>query len=192
MSAVSGGTLWFFCNHLYSVYRLKISGFLMVPALCTLLFAVLFLAVWAGSVLTGSFDQENFLYSGPRSMLKYFTCSIAGIFCLTMLLEYLYELNPKQKIIEPTSYIFVIDESGSMSGNDPEGLRYDAVSEIMNSTDSQLPYMVYAFSSEAKILRDMGPMTENEAAFTVTCDGATSIYETTLRILQEICFLSAI
>jgi len=51
MSAVSGGTLWFFCNHLYSVYRLKISGFLMVPALCTLLFAVLFLTVWAGSVL---------------------------------------------------------------------------------------------------------------------------------------------
>lgn len=47
-----------------------------------------------------------------------------------MLLEYLYELNPKQKIIEPTSYIFVIDESGSMSGNDPEGLRYDAVSDL--------------------------------------------------------------
>ena len=185
MSAVSGGTLWFFCNHLYSIYRLKISGFLMVPALCTLLFAVLFLTIWAGSVLTDSFDRENFLYSGPRSMLKYFTCGIAGIFCLTMLLEYLYELNPSKKIIEPTSYIFVIDESGSMSGNDPEGLRYDAVSEIMNSTDSQLPYMVYAFSSESKILRDMGPMTANEAAFTVTCDGATSIYETTLRILKD-------
>ena len=46
MSAVSGGTLWFFCNHLYSIYRLKISGFLMVPALGTLLFAVLFLTVW--------------------------------------------------------------------------------------------------------------------------------------------------
>ena len=66
MSAVSGGTLWFFCNHLYSVYRLKISGFLMVPALCTLLFAVLFLTVWAGSVLTGSFDRENFY-----SLLRY-------------------------------------------------------------------------------------------------------------------------
>ena len=23
MSAASGGTLWFFCNHLYSVYRLN-------------------------------------------------------------------------------------------------------------------------------------------------------------------------
>lgn len=66
MSAVLGGTLWFFCNHLYSVYRLKISGFLMVPALCTLLFAVLFLTVWAGSVLTGSFDRENFY-----SLLRY-------------------------------------------------------------------------------------------------------------------------
>ena len=45
------------------------------------------------SVLTGSFDRENFLYSGPRSMLKYFIFSIVGIFCLTMLLEYLYELK---------------------------------------------------------------------------------------------------
>lgn len=38
----------------------------MVPALCTLLFAVLFLTVWAGSVLTGSFDRENFY-----SLLRY-------------------------------------------------------------------------------------------------------------------------
>ena len=118
-------------------------------------------------------------------MLKYFSLSIVIIFFLSMLLEYLYELNPNQKITEPTSYIFVIDESASMSSNDPNGLRYNAISEIMNSPENTLPYMVYAFSSESRILRDMGYLTSNEEEIPINCDGATSIRETTLRILQD-------
>ena len=148
ISAVAGGILWFFCNYLYSTYRLKIAGFLMFPALCTFLFTVLFLIIWISSVVTGSFDKKNHLYTSIWGMLKYFSLSIVIIFFLSMLLEYLYELNPNQKITEPTSYIFVIDESASMSSNDPNGLRYNAISEIMNSPENTLPYMVYAFSSK--------------------------------------------
>lgn len=185
ISAVAGGILWFFCNYLYSTYRLKIAGFLMIPALCTFLFTVLFLIVWISSVVTGSFDQKNHLYTSIWGMLKYFSLSIVVIFFLSMLLEYLYELNPNQKITEPTSYIFVIDESASMSSNDPNGLRYNAISEIMNSPENTLPYMVYAFSSESRILRDMGYLTSNEEEIPINCDGSTSIRETTLRILQD-------
>ena len=185
ISAVAGGILWFFCNYLYSTYRLKIAGFLMIPALCTFLFTVLFLIIWISSVVTGSFDKKNHLYTSIWGMLKYFSLSIVIIFFLSMLLEYLYELNPNQKITEPTSYIFVIDESASMSSNDPNGLRYNAISEIMNSPQNTLPYMVYAFSSESRILRDMGYLTSNEEEIPINCDGATSIRETTLRILQD-------
>lgn len=185
ISTVAGGILWFFCNYLYSTYRLKIAGFLMIPALCTFLFTVLFLIIWISSVVTGSFDKKNHLYTSIWGMLKYFSLSIVIIFFLSMLLEYLYELNPNQKITEPTSYIFVIDESASMSSNDPNGLRYNAISEIMNSPENTLPYMVYAFSSESRILRDMGYLTSNEEEIPINCDGATSIRETTLRILQD-------
>ena len=136
ISAVAGGILWFFCNYLYSTYRLKIAGFLMFPALCTFLFTVLFLIIWISSVVTGSFDKKNHLYTSIWGMLKYFSLSIVIIFFLSMLLEYLYELNPNQKITEPTSYIFVIDES----------------------YEEEIP---------------------------INCDGATSIRETTLRILQD-------
>lgn len=79
----------------------------------------------------------------------------------------------------------MIDESASMSSNDPNGLRYNAISEIMNSPENTLPYMVYAFSSESRILRDMGYLTSNEEEIPINCDGATSIRETTLRILQD-------
>ena len=114
-----------------------------------------------------------------------FFCSLLAVFIVTVFLEYLYEINPKTKEIEATSYIFVIDESASMSSNDPNGLRYNAISEIMNSPENTLPYMVYAFSSESRILRDMGYLTSNEEEIPINCDGATSIRETTLRILQD-------
>ncbi len=182
MSAVAGGIIWFVCNY---VYKLKIDGLLLIPILCSMLFATLFLVVWIGSVATGSFDRQSSCYSGFGSMVKYFAFGIVGVFCLTMLLEFLYELDPKQKIVEPSSYIFVIDESGSMSGNDPEGLRYDAILEIMDSPENTLPYMVYAFSSEPRILRDMGELTSNEPEIPITCDGSTAIGETILRILQD-------
>lgn len=185
ISALAGGGMWFFGSYLYSLYKLKISGVLLVPILFTLLFAVVFLSIWAGSAITGSFDRSSHLYSGWESMLRYFTFGMVAVFVLTMLLEYVYELNPDKKIIEPTSYIFVIDESGSMSGNDPEGLRYDAIREIMDKPENALPYVVYAFSSEPKIIRDMGILSQNEPDIPVTCDGGTAIRETTLRILQD-------
>lgn len=185
ISALAGGIVWVLCQYLYSVYKLKIPGVLMIPTLCSILFTVLFVSVWAGSVVTGSFDRQSYLYSGRESMFKYFTVGLVAVFFLTMLLEYVYELNPKQKIIEPSSYIFVIDESGSMGGNDPNGLRYDAIREIMADTDNTLPYMVYSFSSESRVLRNMGTLLSDEPDIPVTCDGATSIRETTLRILQD-------
>lgn len=185
ISIFAGGGIWFLCIYLYSLYKLNIAGFLLVPALFTILFAVLFLSVWIGSVVTGAFDRQSPLYSGWESMFRYFAVGVVAVFFLSMLLEYLYELNPKQKIIEPTSYIFVIDESGSMEGNDPEGLRYEAIQKIMGDPENELPYMVYAFSSESRVLRSMGRLTVDEPEIPVTCDGGTSIRETTLRILED-------
>ena len=77
--------------------------------------------------MTGSFDKESRFYEGAGSVILYFFCSLLAVFIVTVFLEYLYEINPKTKEIEATSYIFVIDESGSMGGNDAKGLRYKAI-----------------------------------------------------------------
>ena len=42
ISALAGGGIWFLCSYLYSLYKLKIPGVLLVPILFTLLFAVVF------------------------------------------------------------------------------------------------------------------------------------------------------
>lgn len=185
ISVLTGGIAWILCQSLYSAYKWKIAGVLMIPTLCTILFAGVFLSVWAGSAATGSFDRKSFFYSGWKSMLVFFIMGAAAVFSLTMMLEFVYELKGKQKEIEPSSYIFVLDESGSMLGNDSDGLRYAAVQEIMKNSSASLPYMIYAFSDEPQMLRNMAVQAENEPKLPVTCSGATAIVETTLRILQD-------
>lgn len=76
------------------------------------------------------------------------------VFLLAGVFEFLYELGVKNDI-QPTSYIFLIDDSGSMAGNDPSNTRPSAIEEIMKDS-ADLPYAVYKFESEATLLKGMG------------------------------------
>ena len=40
--------------------------------------------------------------------------------------------------------------------NDPNGLRYQAIPEIMKEENAGFPYMVYTFSDDTQIAREMG------------------------------------
>lgn len=72
-----------------------------------------------------------------------------------------------------------------MSGNDPDGLRYEAIPEIMKATEEGFPYMVYTFSNDTQIIRNMAPMDAEYQPIPVNSDGGTAIYGTILRILQD-------
>lgn len=104
---------------------------------------------------------------------------------LATLLEFLYELSPEHKEIEASSYVFILDESGSMNSNDPSGLRYKAISEIMREERNDLPYMVYTFSDNARIVRNMGPLETDYNEIPVTSDGGTSIFGTVIQVLND-------
>lgn len=185
MSVFAGILAWFACRYIYTTYNDKLSGPVMIGCLCSLLFAVIFLTVMVGSMVTGSFNKESDLYEDFGQMVIYFIGGLIGVLVLSMGLEYIYECNPNIKSIEPTSYIFVIDESGSMSGNDSSGLRYEAIPEIMKSAEEGFPYMVYTFSNDTQIVRDMGPLDEEYEAIPVNSNGGTAIRGTILKILQD-------
>lgn len=185
MSAIAGILTWLGCRYIYTTYSGKLPGPVMIGALCSLLFAVIFLTVIVGSMATGSFNKESDLYEDFGQLVTYFIGGLIGVLALSMGLEYIYERNPNIKSIEPTSYIFVIDESGSMSSNDPSGLRYEAVSEIMKAAEEGFPYMVYTFSNDTQIVRDMGPLDEEYTAIPVNSNGGTAIRGTILKILQD-------
>lgn len=185
MSVFAGVLSWFGCHYIYTTYSDKLSETVMIGSLCAVLFAAVFLTVLLGSMITGSFNKESELFVDFGHMAAYFICSLIGIFVLAMGLEFIYECNPNIKSIEPTSYIFVIDESGSMSGNDPGGLRYEAIPEIMKAAEEGFPYMVYTFSDDTQIIRDMAPLDAEYEPIPVNSDGGTAICGTILRILQD-------
>lgn len=185
MSVFAGVLSWFGCHYIYTTYSDKLSESVMIGSLCAVLFAAVFLTVLLGSMITGSFNKESELFVDFGHMAAYFICSLIGIFVLVMGLEFIYECNPNIKSIEPTSYIFVIDESGSMSGNDPGGLRYEAIPEIMKATEKGFPYMVYTFSDDTQIIRDMAPLDAEYEPIPVNSDGGTAICGTIIRILQD-------
>ena len=185
MSVFAGVLSWFGCHYIYTTYSDKLSGSVMIGSLCVFLFAAVFLTVLLGSKVTGSFNRESNLFVDFGHLAAYFICSLIGIFVLVMGLEFIYECNPNIKSIEPTSYVFVIDESGSMSGNDPGGLRYEAIPEIMKAAEEGFPYMVYTFSNGTQIIRDMAPLDAEYEPIPVNSDGGTAICGTILRILQD-------
>lgn len=185
MSVFAGVLSWFGCHYIYTTYSDKLSESVMIGSLCAVLFAAVFLTVLLGSMITGSFNKESELFVDFGHMAAYFICSLIGIFVLVMGLEFIYECNPNIKSIEPTSYIFVIDESGSMSGNDPGGLRYKAIPEIMKATEKGFLYMVYTFSDDTQIIRDMAPLDAEYEPIPVNSDGGTAICGTIIRILQD-------
>ncbi len=65
---------------------------------------------------------------------------------ITSLLEFLYELGGKQKNLDATSYVFIVDDSGSMKESDPQKTRRDSIGSIMEELKSDLPYAVYLFN----------------------------------------------
>lgn len=185
ISAVVGAGSWILCRWLYQTYKLRVSGVVLVPVCCTLLFLLLFLSVWAGSVLTGSIDRRHPFYNSRVTPLGYLAAGAAAVLLSAMGLEWLYEWESQRATLSPTSYIFVIDESGSMSGNDKNGVRYDAIREIVENSEDRLPYMVYTFASECRLRREMGTLRSDEPQLENNSMGATAIRQTVLQMLQD-------
>lgn len=97
---------------------------------------------------------------------------IAGVaVCLVLLLgltvglEWVYErdLVVEETVTMPqeaTGYIFILDESGSMVGNDPHYERYSALGNLMQSKSQDFPYAVYVFANDCARIRDMAPVSQ--------------------------------
>ena len=107
------------------------------------------------------------------------------VFLLTGVFEFLYELGGKNDI-RPTSYIFLIDDSGSMAGNDRSNVRPSAIEEIMKDS-AELPYAVYKFESGATLLKGMGKYAPGDAAqLNFQSYGGTNILGSVRTVLDDL------
>lgn len=105
-------------------------------------------------------------------------------FVSTLFLEFLYEIG-KTQVDEPSSYVFLIDDSGSMSSNDPNCERATAIKKIMEKQTTNFPYSVYKFTEKSEKLKDMSPYNSADQ-YTFASDGGTDIINSTNEVLDEL------
>lgn len=149
------GFLYFVAGELfYRAFREVIP----MPLLIGLYFLGLALFVAAGcAVIVGFMYHYN---HGYRDILVRCLLLFLGVFAAAAFFEFLYELQIHGKDREPSSYIFLMDSSGSMEINDPAGKRYDAIQSVLEDREEGFPFAVYTFSDDSRLVRDMGPVSE--------------------------------
>jgi len=118
-----------------------------------------------------------------RAVWKPFLVVLFIFLLTTTVFEFLYELG-KEEIPEPTSLIFLIDDSGSMKGNEAD--RVKALNDVMKNSD--LPFSVYSFADDAKQLWNMSRyqsnITEEELGF--LSSGGTNIIPSIKHVLKDL------
>lgn len=184
-SLIAGFVAWIICHGIYSLFV----DTMWRPLLIAIIFLVLYFVAWfiiaLASFISGSFNNNTRKIDRLFKFLAYIALGLVVTFISAILFEFLYELNPVQEIVEPTSYIFVIDDSGSMTDSDPQQQRYSAIEEIIKDLPPDFPYMIYSFSSEARIIREMKPVSEVIGEITSESTGGTEIKHTLKQILED-------
>ncbi len=177
-----GAVAWFIGLVLY------VALFELVPrcVLIGVVFTVLYLFV---SIFTFAFNR-NVENMTVRALL--ILIASAAVFCLSVLLQWLYGLNPRQDFgpvsgdgDDATAYIFAVDDSSSTLRTDPSNERYRAIQAILEGKNADFPYMVYSFATNVAVLRDMAPISSGSPVLSGGQTGATGMGAAITRIMDD-------
>ena len=148
--------------------------------------ALLALAVLVVGAVRGTYSV-NILNPGRpfASVLPVLPALFAAVFVLGTLFQFLYSLGADSGFPEVDSYIFLMDNSGSMDSNDPDRQRYRAIESVMRAKDAGFPYMVYGFADSSELIRAMSPKSEGSDFSGVAQGGGTLMFHALERILDE-------
>lgn len=180
ISAVAGFVWWMLGGLLYR----KLLPTLWPPLVIALYFVglALFLIVACvlAALLRGYSMPEGGAY-GKSALVALAILLAAGIF------QYLYSLDTSVQAADSSSYIFLLDDSGSMSGNDPNMARAAAVKKVVEKEQPDFPFAVYTFASDC---RQIVPITRADMVDTfnlhLSSGGGTDITNAIETILSDL------
>jgi len=186
ITVVTGSILWIVERAIYSALLDSISRAVLIGIMFGVLTLGLSLVVFCYSISAEIFN-ENVITgsSGSGSVIGLLLIGIIIMFGAGTLFQWLYSLNPNDENIAPTSYIFVIDDSGSMQDNDSTGERYKAIYEVLKDMPDDFTYMVYSFSNDAFIVKEMGPISEGIPQIEGNYSGGTEIKLALKKIMSD-------
>ena len=168
-TAMTGG-VYFIAGEL--LFR-GLLGKIHTPLLVGLYFLGLMIFVIIGIQIIGATMSR--LIRPYRDIVLRCVLLCLSILAAGCLLEFLYEICFRQKFPEPESYIFAIDNSGSMTNNDPDNKRYDAIQSVLQNKDPDFSFVIYQFANTSKQIRAMAPISEGTDFLMEDPGGGTGI-----------------
>lgn len=186
LSALAAGLVaWIIDILLYSM----LVDHLWRPLLIGLMFFILTLLVSATVLMVsraeGGFDEEFLFLSSTGAIIGGLAVLLVVTLVLSILFEAIYDYEG-HTTTSASSYLFLLDESGSMSDSDPSQLRYSAVEEVLSGMPSDFPYAVYAFSDSTQLVRNMSPVSSGSDYVPPSMGGMTNIRSALETVLGDI------
>lgn len=176
ISGIIGAVAFFICKPLYSKYLYETSRILIIGIVFGILALCVFVSVNLYCSLSGIIRRNILARNAPPlNPWMMMCCFVIVIMVLSALFQFLYSLNTNQTSAEPTSYVFLIDNSSSMDDNDKDGMRYRAIKQILGKKDSDFEYMVYGFSNDCKEICPMTKVAEGVSSISAQNQGCTNL-----------------
>ncbi len=118
---------------------------------------------------------------------KQWTAAFALMALFSALFAFLYSrIGTGAERQEFSSYLFVIDHSGSMNQTDPHGMRYEAMEKLLEHKKASFCYGIYYFADTVEMARNMAPVGEKSSVRQVENGGGTAVNKALETILQDL------
>lgn len=177
-ASIMGALLFFFVGEMiYHRLIVNVNSILFMGVYFAALGLILAAALFLAARLYG------FEFS-PKSLIVSMIC-ILLLFILGMFFEFLYEFKSVSVTATSGDYIFAIDNSSSMGGNDPLQKRIAAVRQLVESQEENTRFAVYTFSDDINCIREMGPASEQFEDMALTPEGGTAIVGALTKIMDD-------
>lgn len=185
VSVIAGVAAWFIGKLLYEGLKETVSQTLLVAIEFLLLYFILLITIVVVSILRGTWEDFVLFLDEKWKIILFLVVGGASVFGISALFQFIYGLNSEKVYQGPSSYIFVIDDSGSMQQNDPENLRYSAIEQVLEGMPEDFPYMIYSFSDAVTKLRDMQPVSAGIGEIAANSNGGTAIREALQQVMED-------
>ncbi|MCD7949279.1 MAG: VWA domain-containing protein [Erysipelotrichaceae bacterium] len=144
---------------------------------------IVMMVVFIFSLINGNLGFSHYSIGMNLGLLL---IGLVIVLVISTILEGIYEINfYTNTYSEPSSYVFIIDNSGSMSTSDPDALRYAAIEDIISNKDNSFPYAIYSFSDSVTCIREVAAKSEGLDEYEPINSGGTAIKGTLQQLLSD-------
>ena len=175
LTILLGAAAWIICSAVYGALADAAPRPFLIGLVFGIFALVLAVGVFLISSLSGTFERNIITGGSAGSVIGFLAIAVVLIAALGALFQWLYSLRFSGPAAKPTSYIFLMDNSGSTAQSDPQQLRYDAIEDVLGEQDADFPYMVYGFADGVELIRDMKPASDGDNKLEAVSNGQTAI-----------------